>query len=160
MLQLPTFTFLSIEGYGLFPGKISGKGLAWEFEKGVCLVAGINGLGKTTLITMLLRSFTGPYDLTGDGIPPKLESIVPEFPIILNQRERMFFAQRVADHAKDATVTLRVSFGKHVIQISKLLCVLSTVAEPTLFQLRWNLRRPTGISPFKGWPMSANLILR
>ncbi len=119
MLQLPTFTHLSIEGYGLFPGKSPAKGLSWEFEKGVCLIAGINGLGKTTLITMLLRLFTGPYDLTSDGLPQKLESIVPEFPIILKQRERMFFAQRVADNAKDAAVTLTVSFGKKIVQIAR-----------------------------------------
>jgi energy-coupling factor transporter ATP-binding protein EcfA2 len=119
MLQLPTFSRLRIEGYGLFPGKIPGKGLSWDFEKGVCLIAGINGLGKTTLITMLLRLFTGPYDLTSDGLPQKLESIIPEFPIILKQRERLFFAQRVADHAKDAVVTLKVSFNKRVVEVGR-----------------------------------------
>lgn len=128
MLQLPTFTFLNIEGYGLFPGKPPGKGLTWEFDKGVCLVAGINGLGKTTLITMLLRAFTGPYDLTSEGLPQELESIIPEFPIILKQKERMFFAQRVADHATNATVTLRVSLGKRVVQMSRRLSDLRLLA--------------------------------
>lgn len=94
----------------------------------MCLIAGINGLGKTTLITMLLRAFTGPYDLTSEGLPQALESIIPEFPIILKQRERMYFAQRVADNAINATVTLTVSLGKHKVQIRRRLSDLRLLA--------------------------------
>jgi hypothetical protein len=78
MMQLPVFTYLGVENYGLFPGKPAGKGIEWNFENGLRLVAGINGLGKTTLLTMLLRVFTGRYDLTGEGAPEKHESVLPE----------------------------------------------------------------------------------
>lgn len=119
MLHLPTFTYLRIEGYGLFPGMPRGKGISWHFEKGVSLIAGVNGLGKTTLLTMLLRSFTGPFDLTSDGLPAKLESIVPESPILINSRERRFFAQRVADEATKASVTLDVDFAESTVRITR-----------------------------------------
>jgi len=119
MLHLPTFTHLRIEGYGLFPGVPRGKGISWHFEKGVSLIAGVNGLGKTTLLTMLLRSFTGPFDLTSDGLPAKLESIVPESPIIISSRERRFFAQRVADEATNAFATLDVLFAESTVRITR-----------------------------------------
>jgi len=107
MIRFPVLTFLRVENYGLFPGKPVGKGVEWDFKKGLCLIAGINGLGKTTLLTMLLRVFSGPFDLTGDGLPERLESVIPESPILLRTRVLRYFAQRVADQGREATVTLR-----------------------------------------------------
>ena len=67
MVCLPILKELRVTGYELFPGDPSGSGIAWSFQNGVTVVAGINGLGKTTLLMMILRSLTGRYDLTGDG---------------------------------------------------------------------------------------------
>ncbi len=119
MIRLPILTYLRIEKYGLFPGATAGKGIEWSFTKGLCLIAGINGLGKTTLITMLLRTFTGPFDLTAEGLPEKLESIVPERPVVLKPRNIRFFAQRVADQAANGAVTLRARFGGDELEISR-----------------------------------------
>jgi hypothetical protein len=119
MITFPVLTFLRVENYGLFPGKPVGKGIEWDFKKGLCLIAGINGLGKTTLLTMLLRVFSGPFDLTGDGLPETLESVIPESPILLKTRVLRYFAQRVADQGREATVTLKAKFGKDEITISR-----------------------------------------
>ena len=119
MITFPVLTFLRVENYGLFPGKPVGKGIEWDFKKGLCLIAGINGLGKTTLLTMLLRVFSGPFDLTGDGLPETLESVIPESPILLKTRVLRYFAQRVADQGREATVTLKAKSGKDEITISE-----------------------------------------
>ena len=128
MIRLPILTHLRIANYGLFPGKPSGTGIEWVFDRGLCLIAGVNGLGKTTLITILLRVLTGPYDLTGDGLPDRLESILPEHPILLKPRNVRFFAQRVADQAVKAAVVVRLRFGKTEVEISRRLSDLRLLA--------------------------------
>jgi hypothetical protein len=119
MIQLPVFTYLRVENYGLFPGKPAGKGIEWIFDKGLCLIAGINGLGKTTLLTMLLRVFTGPYDLTGEGAPEEYDSVLPETPVPLKPRAVRFFAQRVANKAINSSVTVRATLGNEEIEITR-----------------------------------------
>lgn len=112
MIRLPVLTKLEVRNYRLFPGTPIGSGISWAFQPGLSLIAGINGLGKTTLLMMILRSFTGPYDLTGDGAPQTLGVVVPERPVQLKSRGINFFAQRVADSGKDAEVTLSASIGR------------------------------------------------
>src|SRR5436190_4842088 len=128
MIRLPILTYLRVANYGLFPGHPSGQGIEWTFDKGLCLIAGINGLGKTTLTTMLLRVFTGPFDLTSDGLPDQLESIVPEHAILLKTRNVRFFAQRVADQATHAALVVRARFGKTEVEISRRLSDLRLLA--------------------------------
>ena len=55
MVRLPVLTELSVTDYELFPGNPPGSGIAWPFRQGVTVIAGINGLGKTTLLLMILR---------------------------------------------------------------------------------------------------------
>lgn len=112
MIRFPVFTHLRIEQYGLFPGEGKIEGIDWDFKAGLSLIAGINGLGKTTLLNVLLRSLTGPYDLTGDGPPDELNSVLPPTPVLLNARNLRYFAQRVADDAVNATARLTVMFGR------------------------------------------------
>lgn len=128
MIRLPILTLLRVQDYGLFPGVRSGEGINWTFTPGLCLIAGVNGLGKTTLITMLLRAFTGPFDLTADGLPDKLESVVPEHPIQLKARQIRFFGQRVADQAAKATFTVRARFGADEIEIRRRLSDLGLLS--------------------------------
>jgi hypothetical protein len=127
MINLPVLQHLRVDGYGLFPGDPRGTGIDWEFPTGLTLIAGINGLGKTTLLTMILRSFTGPYDLTSDGVPGALSVIVPEKPTELRGRALSFFTQRVAD-AAGATMTLSTKIGPRLITISRRLDDLSLVS--------------------------------
>ena len=125
MIHLPVLAELRAIDYGLFPGDPHGSGIAWEFEPGLSLIAGINGLGKTTLLTMILRSFTGPYDLSGDGAAQSLSVVLPENPIRLSPQQRRFFQRRVADGAENAKVVLSARIGESVITISRRLKDLS-----------------------------------
>lgn len=134
MIKLPVLHHLRVENYGLFPGSPKGSGIVWDFEPGLTLIAGINGLGKTTLLTMILRAFTGPYDLTSDGVPGTLSVILPEKPTELRGRAVSFFAQRVADVARDAKLSLtsaigedRITFVRRLDDLSLLNCEVNQV---------------------------------
>jgi hypothetical protein len=125
MIRLPIFTSLRVEHYGLFPNQPNGDSLEWVFDKGLSVIAGVNGSGKTTLLMMLLRSLTGPYDLSGTGVPDLLESILPAEPVSLKPTVIRFFRQRVADQAEKATVSLKVRFGTDDVEIARRLSDLS-----------------------------------
>ena len=127
MIRLPVLRHLTIRDYGLFPGQPDGSGLDHEFEAGLTLIAGINGLGKTTILTAILRALTGPVDVTGDGAPHTLGVSVPENPVALRPKQIAFFAQRVADSAKEAQVALSVTFGEQTLRITRRLADLSLV---------------------------------
>lgn len=58
-IHLPVIERLRVVNYPLYPGPDK-KGLDLVFEKGVTVVAGINGIGKTTLLNLLLRILVGP----------------------------------------------------------------------------------------------------
>ena len=125
MIHIPNLTKLKVSNYDLFPGEPQGSGITWSFQPGLNLVAGINGIGKTTLLMMILRSFTGPYDLTSSGVPLTLNVVLPKDPVRLSSRDRNFFAQRVADRAATAEVTLSANVGTSNLKISRRLKDLS-----------------------------------
>ena len=125
MITLPVFTRLKIDNYGLFPGDPAGAGISHQFDLGLTLIAGINGLGKTTILTAILRALTGPFDLTGTGAPTTLGVTVPKNPVELNNKRRKFFAQRVADNAESAQVTLDAEFSSSRISVTRNLSDLS-----------------------------------
>ena len=125
MIKLPVLQHLRVEDYGLFPGDPEGSGIVWDFQAGLTLIAGINGLGKTTLLMMILRSFTGPFDLTSDGELGRLSVTVPEKPTRLHGAALKFFAKRVADGAQNAKVILSAKFGDNEISITRKLADLS-----------------------------------
>ena len=125
MIHLPIVKHLSISNFRLFPGSPPGIGLDWTFPSGLSLIAGINGLGKTTLITMILRTLTGPYDITSDGMPPSLNVVLPEKPASLKRRGIRFFASRVADGAENAEARLTTTICGTEITITRCLSDLS-----------------------------------
>ena len=68
MIEFPVCEQLRIDGYGLYPGRQRDHHLDIAFGPGLTLILGANGLGKTTLITILFRLLTGPNDLrSGSG---------------------------------------------------------------------------------------------
>ena len=125
MVRLPILTELRITDYELFPGDPPGNGISWSFLQGVTVIAGINGLGKTTLLLMILRSFTGRYDLTGDGALQSLSVALPEGPVRLNASHLGVFRRRVSDGAANAKVELSASVGDNMITIRRRLDNLS-----------------------------------
>lgn len=127
MIRLPVLQHLTIRDYGLFPGQPEGSGLDHEFHAGLTLIAGINGLGKTTILTSILRALTGPVDVTGEGAPHALGVSVPENPVALRPKQIAFFAQRVADSAQPAHVALTTTFGEQTLRVTRRLADLSLV---------------------------------
>ncbi len=127
MICLPVLQHLKISDYGLFP-RVSQR--IWTgscFRAGLTLIAGINGLGKTTILTAILRALTGPVDVTGEGAPHALGVSIPENPVSLRPKQIAFFAQRVADSAKDAHVVLSATFGVQTLCVTRRLADLSLV---------------------------------
>lgn len=125
MVRLPVLTELRVTDYELFPGDPPGSGIAWSFQHGVTVIAGINGLGKTTLLLMILRSFTGGYDLTGNGASQPLNVALPSAPVRLRPPHLRIFANRVSDGATSANVALSARLGNNLITIRRRLANLS-----------------------------------
>lgn len=127
MINLPILSQLDIEGYGLFPGTESRLGLHTEFAPGLKLVLGANGLGKTTLVTILFRMLTGPSDIpsldSGADLGRRRLEATP-----LRQSGRRIFAERVRDDAAEARATLSFYLGETRIDVSRNLKTLEMVA--------------------------------
>jgi len=110
MIHFPVFEHLQVKNYRLFPGTEQQPGLDFVIMPGLSIIAGINGLGKTTLINVLFRLVVGPFEL------PKLENAA-RFGSTARVREtpwpsrREFFTRRVADKAEQATASLTFAIG-------------------------------------------------
>ena len=125
MVHLPILTKLQVIDYEMFPGDPPGSGIEWHFQPGVTVIAGINGLGKTTLLSMILRALTGPYDLSGDGGSGQLSVVMPGKPTRLKPKHRRLFQDRVSDGADTAKVLLSATIGETSITIDRWLKDLS-----------------------------------
>ena len=119
MVRFPLLEELRVIGYELFPGNADDSGIVWTFEPGTTVVAGINGLGKTTLLMMILRSLTGPNDLTAAGGAPPLNVVLPKKPAKLKRQHLHIFRSRVSEASKSATVTLSASFGSRTLTVTR-----------------------------------------
>jgi len=121
-VKLPVIRAFAIEGYGLFPGE-HGDGIRRDIPEGVTVVVGLNGLGKTTLLTALYRSLTGPVD---SGIMPRVP-LGTQKPSLRKWSAAEYFGKRVEDSAANATVELTVAFGSHSLRLKRRLSDLSLV---------------------------------
>jgi hypothetical protein len=160
MINFPVFERIDISSYGLFPGDIGGEsGLHVEFPAGLTLVIGTNGLGKTTLITILFRMLTGPFDIPGLSERLDLGNVRLE-PRVLAQKRRVMFAQRVVDGAKNARARLGFTLGGHSIVVERRLRDLAltqfrvdggevSTEEVNSFQAQ--ISQLAGISSFADW---------
>ena len=119
MISLPLLHSLDVTGYGLYPGdEASTPGLHAHFAPGLTLVLGANGLGKTTLVTMLYRLLTGPFDipilLRGADLGTASLQETP-----LSGSIRRTFAGRVADGAAQATARLVFDVGGEEVTVER-----------------------------------------
>lgn len=114
-ITLPVVARLSINNYSLYPG-VDDKGLELEFPAGVTVLAGINGVGKTTLLNMLMRMLLGPLER------PDAErdlSRISKRELVHNKRFT-FFSDRVPEKLGDsATATLEFTIGRHVMAVTR-----------------------------------------
>jgi energy-coupling factor transporter ATP-binding protein EcfA2 len=160
MISFPILERLDIHNYGLFPGaNASEPGLHVQFQSGLTLVLGANGLGKTTLVTILYRLLTGPYDIPRLSSRSQLGSIDLE-PRPLQPAERAVFARRVADGAKNSSARLSFRLGGHLIEIERRLKDLTLThfsidgrSRDTneLFSFHTELPKLAGIWSFSDW---------
>lgn len=137
MNRFPIIGRIRVENYRLYPGTAASPGLDFEFKQGISLLAGINGLGKTTLMTMMFRLIVGAADLGKDDSTAKFGAAarpnVIRWPIASR-----YFTQRVADKAADATAQLWFSIGAATFRVKRSLatlrlleCTLNGVDIPT-----------------------------
>ena len=102
----------------MFPGQEDGAGLKHTFVPGLNLVAGVNGLGKSTVLLALYHGIVGPASIRNDdyGVPR---------PDIVHQRISDCFRKRVADGARSASLKVNFSIGKEHFEVCRSLHDLS-----------------------------------
>jgi energy-coupling factor transporter ATP-binding protein EcfA2 len=125
-LSFPVFRNLSVDGYGLYPGIKSKPGLDIDFAPGLTLVLGANGLGKTTLVSMLFRLCTGPFDIPGLAGATELGTRNLRARRLRKPDSRMF-AGRVMDNAESANATLTMTVGASEIEVTRTLSSLELI---------------------------------
>lgn len=117
MINFPIFERISIQNYALYIGSPEAPDLHHAFRPGVNVIVGINGLGKTTLLNILLRSLTGPFDVPqGEELGEKKRRLI--------SADRSWFRRRVPDDAVTAHVTASFHIGEHYFQVKRSLANL------------------------------------
>ena len=115
MNVFPVIKAIRFINYELYPGA-GGGGLNADFRPGVNIIAGVNGLGKTTFLNALYRCLSGPNDVSGLGSNMGNNQLT-----ITNWPDRRYFAHRVSDEATDAKVELEMDLsGKHITIVRRL----------------------------------------
>jgi len=98
-VHLPVLESVSADGYQLYPGTPALPGLHHTFSPGLHLVAGVNGLGKTTLLLLLFHGLVGATSVQADNFAaPRLD--------LIRNKVADRFRKRVADGAVGATLAL------------------------------------------------------
>lgn len=123
MISLPVLEALDVDGFGLFPGTKAKPGLHVTLRPGLTLVLGANGLGKSTLVTLLYRMLTGPYEIPGLATASSLGSMKLE-PTRLPRWDQRVLAARVVDEAQFASATLRFALADQHLAVTRSLATL------------------------------------
>ena len=119
MINFPIIRRLEVRDYQIFQTDKS-EGITHLFERGIHAVVGINGLGKTTLLSILYRALLGPKDQSKSDDAGLLGSQHE----LSTWRNRSFFRDRVADAAKSATVEVDIQFGDKLLTVRRRLANL------------------------------------
>ncbi|WP_291917051.1 hypothetical protein [Limnohabitans sp.] len=120
MVNFPVFERVRVTEYGLYVGTADKPGLDHHFVDGVNVIVGINGLGKTTLLNILLRSLSGASDVPGDdALGDKKRRLIPV--------ERNWFRKRVPDDAVNAKVTIWFNLGERHFEVTRSLANLDVL---------------------------------
>lgn len=111
-IHLPVVERLRVQNYPLYPGS-NKQGLDLAFDKGVTVIAGINGIGKTTLLNLLLRMLVGP---TSPSKAATRDMGLVSKRSLVTSRKFGFFQDRAGvalQPSATATLTFRIA-GKQV----------------------------------------------
>ena len=163
----PTSQYLDVDNYGLYPGdRNSDSGLHIRFQPGLTLLLGANGLGKTTLVNMLYRLLTGPYDIpalrTGAELGTASLKVTP-----LRGRRRRTFSHRVADGGASATARLEFNVGSTRVLVERYLRDLKLrsfrIDDSELAhnegRFQWEMSRLANVSTFGDWILLLRYII-
>jgi hypothetical protein len=94
-VRLPVYTYIGVDGFQMYPGTAQEPGIHHELKPGLHLVAGVNGLGKSTFLFLLYNGLVGPAAIRNDDFGVPLPEIAPK-------RDVERFRRRVADGARSA----------------------------------------------------------
>lgn len=120
MINFPVLKRIRVSDFAMYAGNDTKPGLDHPFVPGVNVIVGINGLGKTTLLTMLLRALSGAVDVPGDDdLGDKRRRIVPV--------DRFWFRKRAPDDAVNAKVTIWFTLGDHEFEVTRSLANLDVI---------------------------------
>ncbi|CZT26661.1 AAA family ATPase [Pseudomonas cerasi] len=114
-ISLPVIERLVVRNFSLYPGK-HGSGIDIIFDNGISVIAGINGIGKTTLLTLLLRMLLGPSN------PEKATKNVGRVSQrrLVEPKKFDFFSSRVPEKlGEDSFATLHFSVGGRKIEVAR-----------------------------------------
>lgn len=123
-IRLPVLRSLSVRHYPMYPGPSDGSGFEQPLPAGVCVIVGMNGIGKTTLLNLLHRMLTGPFDprKADLGRPGAGRHAMTEL------RRFNYFSSRVESPIPAAIATVEVAFGeKDVVRVTRALADLRIV---------------------------------
>ncbi len=123
-VKFPVLRSIEVRKYSMYPGGAGKDGFAAELLDGMSIIVGINGIGKTTLLNMILWMLTGPNaptkgDLMRPGSGRHKRRKVSNF---------TFFASRVGNPIPDAECTLKFSVGDDTVTITRSLATLQIKA--------------------------------
>lgn len=114
-IKLPVFTRLNIRNYSLYPG-INNQGLDLDFPAGITVLAGINGVGKTTLLNLFMRMLLGSLDRAKAD---RDLSRISKRELVIDKRFS-FFADRVPEElGENATASLDFTVGDRAITVTR-----------------------------------------
>ncbi len=160
IIHFPLFQRLDVDDFGLYPGNTDSPGLHVEFRGGLTLIVGTNGLGKTTLITMIYRMMSGGYELRRGTLEAEELGGAQLQALRMKPKERSMFGQRVNDLAVNARAKLQIRMGGSQIVIERRLDNLGLVSftvdgvaldtrDEDAFQA--TMLRLAGLSSFGDW---------
>ncbi|MEQ1726246.1 MAG: hypothetical protein ABL882_10005 [Sphingopyxis sp.] len=119
-VRFPIYTYLKVDGFQMYPGTSDAPGICHEFTPGLHLVAGVNGLGKSTLLLILYHGLMGPAAIRNDDFGVAK-------PELVLRRDADRFRKRVADAAKDASAEVHFRIGNDHYEIIRSLHDLSLI---------------------------------
>jgi DNA repair exonuclease SbcCD ATPase subunit len=124
MMNLPVIERLQIRNYGLYPGKDRDGVFDVDLKPGLTVVLGANGLGKSTLVNILFRVLTGPWNVT---LPDGYLGTANLVDVALTPKARSTFSARVNDAAREAQATLVFTIGSRRFTVTRSLQKLELV---------------------------------
>lgn len=118
VVHFPIYTYIGVDGFQMYPGTGQEPGIHHELKPGLHLIAGVNGLGKSTFLFLLYNGLVGPAAVRNDdfGVPQ---------PEIAARRDAERFRRRVADGARNARSEVHFTIGQDRYEVTRSLHDLS-----------------------------------